>query len=162
MAALIGSVFYTRFWCRYLCPVGAFLSLFNNIAVLRRFSPPKKFGKCEFGLTPADKMDCLYCDKCRYEKAKTVRVKEQKTACLGEARRSPTGIFLAYVLVVAIFVSAVSVNRYLQVARAGFGQTVVKVSAGGQPRDVDLRRIRQMIQQKQLSDQEAQFYEKVE
>ncbi len=162
VAALIGSVFYTRFWCRYLCPVGAFLSLFNNIAVLRRFLPAKKFGKCEFGLTPADKMDCLYCDKCRYEKAKTVITQEQKTARLGEARRSPTGVFLACVLVVAIFISAVSVNRYLQVARTAFSQPVGTVSAGGQPRDVDLRRIRQMIKQKKLSDQEAQFYEKVE
>jgi hypothetical protein len=107
-------------------------------------------------------MDCLYCDKCRYEKVKSIRTQEQKTARLGEARRRPTGIFLAYVLVVAIFISAVSVNRYLQVARAGFGQAAVTVSAGGQPRDVDLRRIRQMIRQKQLSDQEARFYEKVE
>lgn len=152
VAALIGSVFYTRFWCRYLCPVGAFLSLFNNIAVLKRFLPAKKFGKCEFGLTPADKMDCLYCDKCRYEKAKTVITREQKTA----------GVFLACVLVVAIFISAVSVNRYLQVARTAFGQPVVTVSSGGQPRDVDLRKIRQMIRQKKLSDEESQFYEKVE
>ena len=65
--ALTGSIFYTRFWCRYLCPVGAFLSLLNNVIVLKRFLPAKRFGKCEFGLTTKDQMDCLYCDRCRYQ-----------------------------------------------------------------------------------------------
>ncbi|MCJ7778162.1 MAG: 4Fe-4S binding protein, partial [Sedimentisphaerales bacterium] len=37
--ALTGSIFYTRFWCRYLCPVGALLSLLNNVTILNRFLP---------------------------------------------------------------------------------------------------------------------------
>jgi hypothetical protein len=151
-AALMGSVFYARFWCCYLCPVGAFLSLFNKVAILKRYLPAKKFNNCQFGLTPRDGIDCLYCDKCRYEKHISEKAEDRKTA----------RIFLIYVFAAAIFVSAVSVSRFLEVMPAGFGQTAASISAGGQTRDVDLQRIRKMIQEKRLSDKEAQFYKKAE
>jgi len=61
--ALVG---FTRFWCRYLCPVGAFLSLLNHVCLLRRWMPRQRFGKCEFGLTAGDRLDCIYCDRCRH------------------------------------------------------------------------------------------------
>ncbi len=59
----------TRLWCRYLCPTGAFLSLFNLGAWLQRFLPAKKFGRCEFGLSGCDHLDCIHCDRCRYPSA---------------------------------------------------------------------------------------------
>jgi len=159
-AALVGSLFYTRFWCRYLCPVGAFLSLLNNVVILKRYAPAKKFGRCEFGLTAKDQMDCLYCDKCRYEGKGALRREILPGAAYG-----PAGLigryFLPAVLIVAVFVSGVSVNRLLQVMPAGLEQPAVAAS-GGEPRDVDLQRIRTMIQQGRLSDKEAEFYKKVE
>jgi hypothetical protein len=66
------------------------------------------------------------------------------------------------VLVVAVFVSTVSVNRFLQVIPASFGQSVKTQPGGGEPRDVDLQRIRTMIRQNRLSDREAEFYKKIE
>ena len=66
--ALVGSLFYSRFWCRYLCPAGAFLSLFNKIAIFSRYMPAKRYANCEYGLSINDKLDCIYCDKCRFEK----------------------------------------------------------------------------------------------
>ncbi|UCE99547.1 MAG: 4Fe-4S binding protein [Planctomycetota bacterium] len=155
--ALIGSIFYTRFWCRYLCPVGAFLSLLNSVVVLKRFLPAKRFGRCEFGLTPKDKMDCLYCDKCRYEGYKVTEELRPLVPLKGLSR-----YFVVGVLVVALFVSAVSVNRFFHVVPTGFVQPVISASAAGQPRDVNLQRIRTMIQQKRLSEQEAEFYKKVD
>jgi Na+-translocating ferredoxin:NAD+ oxidoreductase RnfG subunit len=158
--ALIGSVFYTRFWCRYLCPVGAFLSLFNSVVILKHYLPAKKFGRCEFGLTPEDQMDCLYCDRCRYE-AKAA----PKEGYLPPPHYVPAKLlgryFVVGVLIIAALVSTVSVNRFLQVIPAAFDQTAVSAS-GGQPRDVDLQSIRTMIQQKRLSDREAEFYKKIE
>lgn len=151
LAALAGSVFYTRFWCRYLCPVGAFLSLFNNVIVLKRYLPAKKFDKCKFGLTIRDNMDCIYCDKCRYEKFESEKTQKDKTS----------NMFLVYVIVTAVIVSAFSVKRFMEVIPADFGQSVVSAASGGQPRDIDLQRIRKMIRQKKLSDKEAQFYKKV-
>jgi len=185
MMALIGSLFYTRFWCRYLCPAGAFLSLLNNIVLLRRFLPAKRFAKCEFGLTARDHTDCIYCDRCRYRRQKPVLSEvegtedgRQNVVAQYEIRKTqyinPTGLFSRYwirqahhkfvaaVLIIATFVSAVSINRFLQVIPAGLSQPAVSVSSGGQPRDVDLQRVRTMIEQKRLSDREAEFYKSLE
>jgi NosR/NirI family nitrous oxide reductase transcriptional regulator len=64
---LLAAPFVTRIWCRYLCPTGAFLSLFNLAGWLGCFLPAKKFGRCEFGLGGRDHLDCIHCDRCRYE-----------------------------------------------------------------------------------------------
>ena len=150
-AAFIGSLFYPRFWCLYLCPVGAFLSLLNRVAVLKRYLPAKKFGRCQFGLTGKDKMDCIQCDKCRFDKVTVTRTQEQKG----------TSVLLTGVLAVAIFISTVSVGRFLQVVPAGSDTEAASVT-GGQARDVDVERVREMIRQKKLSDKEAEFYKRLE
>jgi len=167
VVALVGSVFYARFWCRYLCPAGAFLSLFNNVVILKRYLPAKRFDRCEFGLTAKDRMDCLYCDRCRYETSAghlTAKAAGREKYLL----RSPctpikllSRYFVVGVLVVATLISTVSVKRFLQVIPAGLDHPTTLASSGGQPRDVDLQRIRTMIRQKRLSDREAEFYEKV-
>jgi predicted membrane-bound spermidine synthase/Na+-translocating ferredoxin:NAD+ oxidoreductase RnfG subunit len=159
--ALVGSIFYTRFWCRYLCAVGAFLSLFNNVAILKRHLPAKKFGSCEFGLTGKDQMDCLYCDRCRFQ-AKSAVKKEHLSRRPNAAAKLQGRYFIVGVLVLAILLSTVSVSRFLQVVGASFGQSTVTQSGGGEPRDVDMQRIRKMIEQNRLSDQEAEFYKKLE
>jgi len=159
--ALLGSLLYTRFWCRYLCPAGAFLSLFNNVVILKRYIPAKKFGLCEFGLTGKDQMDCIYCDRCRYQAKSAVRKEHLLRPHLTPARLH-VRFFMAGILILAVFVSTVSVNRFLQVIPAGFGQSAKTQPAGGEPRDVDLQRIRKMIEQNRLSDREAEFYKKIE
>jgi SagB-type dehydrogenase family enzyme len=68
---LIISFFMPRFWCRCLCPSGAFLSFLNKISVLNKFKTIKKRlpivkpGRCEMGVETFSDMDCLNCDKCR-------------------------------------------------------------------------------------------------
>jgi ferredoxin len=150
-AALLGSMFFTRFWCRYVCPAGAFLSVLNGVAVLKRFLPAKKYGQCPFGLTGKDNMDCIQCDKCRFETLDRPAAEGRKGA----------KVFLACVLVVAILTSAVSVGRFLEVLPAGAGAAAVSAS-GGQPRDVDIQRVRTLIREKRLSDKEAEFYKRTD
>jgi hypothetical protein len=166
---LLGSLFYTRFWCRYLCPAGAFLSLFNKIAILKRILPARKFGRCEFGLTPTDQLDCIYCDRCRHQakaSAEPARLLRRDGMQLPQGMAKPTGVLSRYLVIGAlagaIFVSAVSVERFLDVMPASADYPGVSLASGGQPRDVDLQRIRTLIGQKKLSDHEAEFYKKLE
>ncbi len=161
IAALVGSIVYTRFWCRYLCPAGAFLSLLNNLTILKQYIPKKRFGRCEFGLTSTDKMDCLYCDKCRFE-VPVVPSEKYPPDIHNVPATFRNRYLLAAVVIVAGFLSVFSVNRFLQVVSVDFEQPVISTSSGGQPRDVDLQRIRTMIRQNKLSDKEAEFYKKVE
>ncbi|TSA54605.1 MAG: 4Fe-4S binding protein, partial [Planctomycetaceae bacterium] len=151
-AALLGSLFWPRFWCRYLCPAGAFLSLLNHAAILKRYLPAKKFGRCQFGLTGRDNADCIQCDKCRFEKF---------DAAAAVKKREFAWAFAACVIVAALFISTVSAHRFLKVIPAGPEAAAVSAS-GGQPRDVDIQRVRTMIRENKLSDKEAEFYKKIE
>ena len=150
-----------RFWCRYLCPAGAFLSLFNKVAVLRRFLPAKKFGLCEFGPTEKDQLDCISCDRCRYEvvppaePARLTHADDMRTSLLCRT-------LVISVLVVAVLISAMSIDRLVTVLPAYEDYTASSIASPGQPRDVDLQRIEDLIRQNKLSDREAEFYKKLD
>ncbi|MFH1371475.1 MAG: 4Fe-4S binding protein [Planctomycetota bacterium] len=148
---LVGSIFYSRFWCRYLCPAGAFLSLFNKLSVFTRLLPAKHYANCEYGLSFDDKTDCIYCDKCRYEK------KPVAEPVPGFGSR----YFLPAVLVIAIGIAGVSVKSLLNELPAGSSASAA-ISSGGQPRNVDLQKVRTMIRENKLSDKEAEFYKKAD
>ncbi|MBU1523504.1 MAG: 4Fe-4S binding protein, partial [Candidatus Omnitrophica bacterium] len=60
---LFFSLFFLRFWCRYFCICGAFFSLFNKIALLKKFFP-KKYRNCPFGVKGDYDIDCLQCNRC--------------------------------------------------------------------------------------------------
>jgi spermidine synthase len=158
---LVGSLFYVRFWCRYLCPVGAFLSLLNNVALLKRYFPVKKFGKCEFGLSARDNLDCIYCDRCRYQT--TAAAKKERMSIAGYAAK---GLLPRYFAAIVVAVAAVawggSVKRFVEVVPVQTDYEAEFAASGGQPRDVDVQQIKKMIEQKRLSDREAEFYKKVE
>lgn len=81
---LLAAPLVTRVWCRYLCPTGAFLSLFNLAGWLGRFLPTKKFGRCEFGLNGRDHLDCIHCDRCRYN-SPLIPTREEAIAKIGGA-----------------------------------------------------------------------------
>jgi polyferredoxin len=46
LTALIGSAYIARFWCRYLCPQGAFLALFSRYSLIGIRREPTKCTKC--------------------------------------------------------------------------------------------------------------------
>jgi hypothetical protein len=146
--ALIGSVVFVRFWCRYLCPAGAFLALLNGVALLKRLTPAKKFGRCEFGVTGKTQLG-------RYE------WKPPSTEKPAPARRFPGRHFLVPVVLAAIFISAVSVSNAWQTLSTEMALSTAAGSAG-QIHDVDLEKIRTLIRQQKLSDHKADYYKKVE
>lgn len=69
--ALAGMVLVARFWCRYLCPMGALLALFNHISLLHlEWTPSACTGcdacvtACPMGLDPRKEHDGHNCIKC--------------------------------------------------------------------------------------------------
>lgn len=150
--ALVGSAFYVRFWCRYLCPAGAFLSLLNRFRLLRRFNPPKWFAQCEFGLTVSDHLDCIYCDRCRHP---------MKATPAGTSQSAGSVLILAAVLL-GLFVAGLSVSQLRLAMPEVLQESIKATGAGGQPRDVDVRQIRTLIEQGRLSNHEAEHYKQVE
>jgi len=68
VAVLAASIFYFRFWCRYLCPAGAFLALCNKIRLLRRWAPRTAPGRCDLGVAFAGDVDCIRCHRCRFDR----------------------------------------------------------------------------------------------
>ncbi len=159
--ALLGSLLYSRFWCRYLCPVGAFLSLFNNLAILKHYMPPKRFARCEFGVTASDRTDCICCDKCRFEFAEPAEQIEPPPQPVPAAKRLSRR-FILVVVIAALLVSAVSLSRFRHVVGLQITQPTLVSGAAGQPRDIDTQKIQTMIRENKLSDHEAEYYKKLE
>jgi len=133
------------------------------MAVLRRFLPARKFGRCEFGLTANDQLDCIHCDRCRYE---TLRGGPIEPTRLERTDDMKVGLLcrglLVSVLAVAVLVSAVSIDRLITVLPAYEDYAASSIASGGRPRDVDLQRIEDLIRQNRLSDREAEFYKKLD
>ncbi len=94
----IGILLVTRFWCRYLCPTGAFLSLLNRWAWLQRLLPAKTYGRCEFGLTGRDHLDCLCCDRCNIQNA---LIPEREEAVTEKKTDLGSRFFLIWLLITA-------------------------------------------------------------
>ncbi|MFO7976844.1 MAG: 4Fe-4S binding protein, partial [Candidatus Hydrogenedentota bacterium] len=67
ISVLALSLVYRRFWCRNLCPVGAFLSLCNGIRIFKSLRPPIQPRKCPLGVRKGTELDCICCDRCRHE-----------------------------------------------------------------------------------------------
>jgi polyferredoxin len=70
---LIATVFVRNLYCRFLCPVGAFLGLLSNLTVFRikRWSECNSCKlcekKCEWGAIRGPKIiasECVRCDDC--------------------------------------------------------------------------------------------------
>lgn len=72
----VGSFFIERFFCRYLCPLGAFFSLVSGFSIFKINKPTEKCGKCRIctnncsmGLQLYQKEsirggECINCMKC--------------------------------------------------------------------------------------------------
>jgi hypothetical protein len=107
------------------------------------------------GLTVKDNMDYIYCDRCRYYlKSSLPLFKSQHTP-------APVARVLSIlVLISAIFVSFAYIDKFIDTLPSSAQLTPAQTSSAGQPRDVDLPKIRSMIKEKNLSDHPADFYEK--
>jgi polyferredoxin len=72
----IGSIFVERFFCRYLCPLGAAFSLFSRLRIIKIRKPNDKCGKCRictnqcamgiplYRMNTVATGECIGCMKC--------------------------------------------------------------------------------------------------
>ncbi len=156
--ALVGSLFYTRLWCRTLCPTGAFLCLLNRLPLLKRFLPAKKFGFCEFGITPKEYADCICCDRCRHLPAETA----QRLKTPAKTKTVSSYILITIVAATAIFISVSTLNKLHQTIPAAFSEPQGVLPTAGQSKNANLQKIQTLIKQNMLSDKEALFYKKID
>ncbi len=73
-ATLVGMVVIARFWCRYLCPMGALLGLFNRVSFFHLSLNTDRCSRCglcadscPMGLKPHEDYDnhnCIKCGEC--------------------------------------------------------------------------------------------------
>jgi len=71
---LVGMVLVSRFWCRYLCPMGGLLALFNRVSFLHLHLDADRCtgcgacaARCPMGLEPHvehDDHNCIKCGEC--------------------------------------------------------------------------------------------------
>jgi len=157
---VVGLLLFTRFWCRYLCPAGAFLSLFNHVALLGRWLPAKRYGCCEFGLTGADHLDCILCDRCRYGPQAAI----PRPAASEDhwSMRVWSKALVTAAAVIAIWMAGGVLRGEAKAAPVDTLSPHPVLRTGAQPRDVDTAKINSLIEQGRLSDKEAMYYEKVE
>jgi hypothetical protein len=152
---LVLAFFYPRFWCRTLCPTGAFLSLLNGIRLFRRLVPPVVPRACVYGVRESGDLDCLCCDRCR-------RPGSQERQAL---TRPPDWVAARPVNTV-LLASAAALALILAVqTTAAWRDTVLMMSTRGHAemtgrgaRPVDMNRIRYLIEHRKLSGKEALFY----
>ncbi len=65
------------------------------------------------------------------------------------------------VVVVGLFVAGVSVSQFRRVMPLVLEEPAAAVGAGGQPRDVDVQKVRTLIDQGRLSDRKAEHYKAI-
>ena len=95
---IVGSIFFFRFFCRFLCPLGALYGFFCRIAMLGVKLDKNKFTDCGLCIT-ACKMDikhvgdheCIHCGECiKVCPAKAISWKAEKIFVRGNDIDAPT------------------------------------------------------------------------
>jgi len=150
---LLGLSFvFRRFWCRNLCPTGAFLAVIGRIRLARRLVPRVAVKLCDLGVESNDEFDCICCDRCRRPGVTLPPYPQGK-------RHALVAFFFACVLVATILIlrSAHEANSAPPVSTS----RSTALSSGGKARDVDMRRLRGLLDQGRLSGHEARYYRRV-
>jgi hypothetical protein len=132
-----GSLLTVRFYCRVLCPTGAFLNLLSKIAPLSRLLPKKEYPACDLGVRGSPDVDCMQCNRCIVGEHV-----EEPADWRPAVLRTLTGLALLLILVAA------------WPRPAGVG------SAGPQPevREVDAGLIKMRTRAGRLSDHRADYW----
>ena len=150
--ALLASLRFARFWCRYFCPVGALLALLGRPALLLRLVPTRRYGECDLGVDGPDDLGCIQCNRCVRGRLR-FRAGAENMAKPGFDPGRERRLFWGAVLVTLVAL----------VAAARSSAPVEKPVAGGlgKVRSVNQARIKRQIQEGRLSGKRAMWWRKV-
>ena len=159
IVALAGSLFYTRLFCRFLCPTGAFLSILNRIAIFKKFLSPKRFRLRKSNITPAVQTDCIYRDPPKADR----HLPEKITGI----QKPPAKTLSSYILITvvaaaAIFISFATIRNFKNAFSAELIEPQNVQSAAPSSGNIDVQNIRSLIHQNKLSNREALFYNRLD
>lgn len=114
LISLLGSMLFDRFFCKYLCPLGAFISLFNRISIFkinRNASTCIKCHKCNnvcpMNINVEDSStlnnpECINCSEC----VNVCPVKN--TLNISIANRFKISFLVSLIVVIAIFFGSIA------------------------------------------------------
>jgi predicted membrane-bound spermidine synthase/Na+-translocating ferredoxin:NAD+ oxidoreductase RnfG subunit len=159
------SIFIPRFWCRILCPMGAFLSLLTKFTLF----PDKKGiapNHCDLGVQTQYDLDCITCDRCKCSVFKHPKI----------TTSSKKAITFLYIFII-VFTSCYVWKIWQDSTEISLIETherkedITTTSSQGQkhamhlpgiPRNINLQQIRDLINTRKLSNQKAMFFKKIE
>jgi polyferredoxin len=149
--ALVFSLFYLRFWCRYFCASGAFLSLFNRIGI---FKDRSRAGCCISAGSCRD-LDCIECNQCAREHSAR-RIEQDVPRSDKNKDNLFKGILIFTLLVMAVtFAYSFKFQAVKSEAVVGVEPGIIKYET------IDAVRLKKMIGQGELSEKEAGYYKEV-
>jgi len=140
----MGALFNFRFFCRNICPVGAFLSAIGGISSVFGLGPARDFRHCDLGVNNHRDHDCIQCNRCARELNQA------------GAKPIPQGKILTDIVYIALILTAAFIfaNR---LATDSFQPSAHGI---GRARQVNMQRLQQRIQSNTLSNHKAMFYKK--
>jgi len=180
---IIISLVYKRFWCRVLCPAGAFLSLFNAIRIIRIFKSKINIRRCDLGVYSTKEIDCICCDNCRNHKkestSKSTHLKSKIynylfiVLCIisfsymilmlnqsySRQRESDIGNNLEHILENQ---PAVQIKEQTKLKTIIFSKRIPPIKSIGKPRNINIQKYKEYINKGKLSNKEAMYFKQVE
>jgi hypothetical protein len=147
--ALLLSLFSFRFWCRTFCPLGALLSLGGRFALAARLLPPRSYHLCDMGASRPRDVECLQCNRCLTHATLT------RDRLGSRLLRFPARSLDRWARMVVLGMLLLIVGVVLS---GSPGEPAATSPSTGTAREVDVDRIRSLIEEGKLSDEEALFW----
>jgi predicted membrane-bound spermidine synthase len=151
LGMLAASWIVPRFWCRVLCPSGAFLSIVSALRPAEGLWPRVRPRCCDLGVRARSDLDCLACDRCRSETAAVVPA--------GASRwRAALFAALGLAAVGTLVATAAHHARPSASGEPASGEAPAPAETGTALSADQMRQIRQRMQEGRLSSREALHY----
>jgi ferredoxin len=149
VVSLVGSVVYDRFFCKYLCPMGAFLGIVSKVSlfkVRRNADSCISCGACDkacpvnltvSAMETVTSAECINCNEC-VNSCPVAHTLEVADAPYGRKRTSlvPTAVLGFTVLIIALFVGWTTVSGAFAWTMPTLSQAIEQNGGEFNPEDI--------------------------